>query len=114
MSEDPRIRRAIGLLHRSWELLRDLQDLKRDFQEPVGGQHRLAGTPAGKRVEAYSRLVQRLGTSLSVALRTAAVDLNVRGDWDILQEVLPSAKDLTDEQWLKWLDDQLGPEGPAA
>ena len=80
------------------------RDLKRDFQ---GG-----GAPKDTRTEAYSRLVQNLEVSLSIALRTAVVDLNNRGDSSILPEVLPSTKDFTDEQWLKWLSDQLGPEPP--
>ncbi len=108
MSEDPRITRAIGLLRQSWELLRDLQDLNRDFQERVES----AGTPAKKRLESYSRLVHNLEVSLNIALRTAVVDLNARGDWSILPEVLPSTKDFTDDQWLKWLGDQVGPEPP--
>jgi hypothetical protein len=109
VSDDPRIARAISLLRQSWELLRDLQDLKREFQErgEAGG-----GTPRDKRFEAYSRLVQNLSGSLSIALRTAVVDLNARGDGSILPEVLPSMKDFTDEQWLQWLGDQLGPEPP--
>jgi hypothetical protein len=49
---------------------------------------------------------------VNIALRTAVVDLNNRGDSSILPEVLPSTKDFTDEQWLKWLGDQLGPEPP--
>ena len=108
MSEDLRITRAMSLLRQSWELLRELQELKRDFQERVEGR----GTPKDRRTEAYSRLVLNLETSLSIALRTAVVDLNNRGDWSILPEVLPSTKDFTDEQWLKWLGDQLGPEPP--
>jgi hypothetical protein len=108
VSEDPRISWAISLLRQSWELLRDLQDLKRDFQERVEG----GGTPKDRRTEAYARLVQNLGGSLSIALRTAVVDLNNRGDSNILPEVLPSTKNFTDEQWLKWLGDQLGPEPP--
>ncbi len=108
MSDDPRIARAISLLRQSWELLRDLQDLKREFQERGKG----GGVPKNKRFEAYSRLVQNLSVSLSIALRSAVVDLNARGDWNILPEVLPSMKDFTDEQWLQWLADQLGPEPP--
>jgi hypothetical protein len=60
----------------------------------------------------YSRLIQNLEVSVNIALRTAVVDLNNRGDSSILPEVLPSTKDFTDEQWLKWLGDQLGPEPP--
>ena len=108
MSDDPRIARAISLLRQSWELLRDLQDLKHEFQDRV----ETGGGPRDKRFEAYSRLVQNLSVSLSIALRTAVVDLNARGDWNILPEVLPSMKDFTDEQWLQWLGDQLGPEPP--
>lgn len=108
MNEDPRIARAISLLRQSWELLRDLQDLKREFQDRVES----GGAPRDKRLEGYSRLVQNLSASLSIALRTAVVDLNARGDWNILPEVLPSMKDFTDEQWLQWLGDQLGPEPP--
>ena len=108
MSEDPRIVRAISLLRQAWELLRDLQELKRDFQDRRGG----GGTPTERRMEAYSRLIQNLEVSLNIALRTAVVDLNARGDWSILPEVLPSTKDFTDEQWLRWLGDQLGPEPP--
>jgi len=108
MSEDPRITRAISALRLSWELLRDLQDLKRDFQEPVES----VGPPMDQRLEAYSRLVHNLGISLNIALRTAVVDLNARGDWNILPDILPTTKDFTDEQWLKWLGDQLGPEPP--
>ena len=105
MSEDPRVTRAIGLLRQSWELLRELQALKQNFQE--GG-----GTGKDQRTEAYVRLVSNLEGFLSIALRTAVVDLNNRGDWNVLPEVLPSTKDFTDEQWLKWLGDQLGPEPP--
>jgi hypothetical protein len=108
LSEDPRIVRAISLLRQAWELLRDLQELKRDFQDRRGG----GGTPTERRMEGYSRLIQNLEVSLNIALRTAVVDLNARGDWSILPEVLPSTKDFTDEQWLKWLGDQLGPEPP--
>ena len=104
MNEDPRITRAIRLLRQSWELLRDLQELKRAFQG--------VGTAKDQRTEAYSRLVLNLEASLSIALRTVVVDLNNRGDWNILPEVLPSTKDFTDEEWLKWLGDQLGPEPP--
>jgi len=86
VNEDPRITRAIRLLRQSWELL----------------------------TEAYSRLVLNLEASLSIALRTVVVDLNNRGDWNILPEVLPSTKDFTDEEWLKWLGDQLGPEPPTS
>jgi hypothetical protein len=109
-NEDPRIARAISLLRQSWELLRDLQDLKRDLQQrrAQGG-----GTVKDQRLEGYARLVSNLGASLSTALRAAVVDLNARGDWNILPEIVPSAKDFTDEQWLKWLGDQLGgPEPP--
>jgi hypothetical protein len=109
VSEDPRITRAISLLRQSWELLRDLQNLKRDFQERGEG----GAAQKDKRLEGYSRLVQNLSVSLSIALRTAVVDLNARGDWSILPEVLPSMKDFTDEQWLQWLGDQLGPEPPS-
>jgi hypothetical protein len=80
VSEDSRIARAISLLRESWELLRDLQDLKREFQERGEG----GGVPKSKRFEAYSRLVQNLSVSLSIALRSAVVDLNARGDWNIL------------------------------
>jgi len=82
--------------------------LKRDFQEPVES----VGPPMDQRLEAYSRLVHNLGISLNIALRTAVVDLNARGDWNILPDILPTTKDFTDEQWLKWLGDQLGPEPP--
>jgi hypothetical protein len=110
VNEDPRITRAISLLRQSWELLRDLQDLKRDSQE----RRAEGGAPRDQRLEGYARLVQNLGASLGTALRAAVVDLNARGDWNILPEVLPSAKDFTDEQWLKWLGDQLGgPEPPS-
>ena len=108
MSENPRIVRAISQLRQAWELLRDLQELKRDFQDRRGG----GGTPTERRMDGYSRLVQNLEVSLNIALRTAVVDLNARGDWNILPEVLPSTKDFTDEQWLKWLGDQLGPGPP--
>lgn len=108
MSADPRITRAISLLRQSWDLLRDLQDLKRDFQARAEG----GSAPKDRRTEAYSRLIQNLEVSVSIALRTAVVDLNNRGDSSILPEVLPSTKDFTDEQWLKWLGDQLGPEPP--
>jgi len=109
VSEDPRIARAISLLRQSWELFRDLQDLKRDFQERAEG----GGPPKDKRIEGFSRLVHNLEVSLNIALRTAVVDLSNRGNWNILPEVLPSTKDFTDEQWLKWLGDQLGPEPPS-
>lgn len=57
--------------------------------------------------------MQNLAASVSVALRTAVVDLSARGGGAILPEVVPSAKDDTDEQRLKWLADQLGgPEPP--
>jgi hypothetical protein len=90
LSEDPRIVRAISLL-------RGLQELKRGFQDRRGG----GDPPTERRMEGSSRLIQNLEESLNIALRTAVVDLNARGDWNILPDVLPSTKDFTDEQWLK-------------
>ncbi len=112
MNDDPRIDRTIMLLQESWSLLRRLQDLKREFPAPVDDSRRLAES-RDKRLNAYALLTHRLEASLRFALRAAVKDLEVGGHWDIRREILPpTAKGLTNEEWLKWLDQQMGSEPP--
>jgi hypothetical protein len=114
MNEDARIDRTIMLLQESWSLLRRLQDLRRELPQPTDDARRLAA-PRDKRLDSYAVLTHRLEASLRFALVAAVKDLEVRGHWDIRREILPpSAKGLTNEEWLNWLDQQLGSEPPTS
>jgi hypothetical protein len=113
MNDDPRINDAINLMQQAFSLLRQLQDLRTRMPEAIPDRRPVVSRE--ERVKAYAVVIHTLEAQLQFALRHIAQDLDIRGQVEIRREILPpSAKGLTNEQYLKWLDDQMGPEPPTS
>jgi hypothetical protein len=99
--DDP-VTRTAELFHEAHRLLDDLADLQRRLPVPA--------SPTPAELRDYPVLVSILHMAIRQGLWNAAKGAEFRNEFEVLKTLAPPQFHLDGPAWLRWLDEQMGPE----